>query len=76
MKLRYDPTLDMYVDDVDDASDSTPVDDGTLGSCGCVDYHYADCPIRTSHYSPDELDDWYESDKWIRDEEYDRGEHE
>lgn len=22
-------------------------DDWTLGPCGCVDYHYADCPLRT-----------------------------
>ncbi len=22
-------------------------EDDALGSCGCVDYHYADCPTRT-----------------------------
>ena len=21
-------------------------DDWTLGSCGCIDYHYSDCPTR------------------------------
>lgn len=25
-------------------------EDETLGSCGCVDYHMADCPIRTAHF--------------------------
>jgi hypothetical protein len=24
-----------------------PVDDDPTRSCGCSDYHYADCPIRT-----------------------------
>lgn len=31
-------------------------DDETLGSCGCVDYHMADCPTRTAAYSPDPYD--------------------
>ena len=32
----------------------------TLGSCGCTDYHMADCPTRTggSDYDSRE-DDWY-----------------
>lgn len=25
-------------------------DDGTLGPCGCVDYHVADCPTRTGSH--------------------------
>lgn len=24
------------------------IDDETLGPCGCVDYHVADCPLRTA----------------------------
>lgn len=66
-------------------------EDDTLGSCGCIDYHYADCPIVTSRADrnlfEEELEerwyedfydefDRYESSKYIRDEEYDRGEHE
>ena len=45
-------TLDLYDDD-----------DGVLGSCGCVDYHYADCPTRqgVNHYG-DESD--YEEEEW------------
>ena len=38
-----------------------------LGSCGCTDYHMADCPTRTGSYEyndepnePDEEDEWYE----------------
>lgn len=34
--------------------------DARLGSCGCVDYHYADCPLRTGSVSLDE--DYYEGD--------------
>lgn len=31
------------------AVEAEPVDDdGTLGPCGCTDYHLADCPVRTS----------------------------
>lgn len=33
----------------------------TLGSCGCVDYHYSDCPIRTGGSSmtmDDYLAEW------------------
>ena len=40
-------------------------DDGVLGNCGCVDYHYADCPTRqpdTTDYLPDYED--YEEDDY------------
>ncbi len=30
-------------------------DDETLGSCGCTDYHMADCPTRTTYYGGE---DW------------------
>lgn len=36
-----------------------------LGSCGCVDYHMADCPLRTNlsnlelTYEGDDEYDWY-----------------
>lgn len=39
-------------------------EDGTLGPCGCIDYHMADCDLMTggSQYPPepndDEPDDW------------------
>lgn len=36
-------------------------EDETLGSCGCVDYHLADCPIRTGGNgmtADDYLDAW------------------
>ena len=47
-------TLDLYDND----------DDGSLGSCGCVDYHYADCPTRqpVTDYLPDYED--YEEDDY------------
>lgn len=43
----------------------------TLGPCGCVDYHYADCPLRTGgsdmtvedyydKFSDPDYDDYYE----------------
>lgn len=34
-------------------------DDGTLGPCGCSDYHMADCPLMTERgsYYPPEPDD-------------------
>jgi hypothetical protein len=35
-------------------------DDWTLGSCGCTDYHMADCPTRTA--STDNYD--YEEEDW------------
>lgn len=54
--------------------------DDTLGPCGCVDYHYADCPLRDytqgSYYDEPYDEAWLEDTKYIRDEEYDRGEHE
>lgn len=40
-------------------------EDETLGSCGCTDYHMADCPLVTSRREaqdePDQ-DDWYDQD--------------
>lgn len=42
-------------------------DDGTLGPCGCVDYHMADCPLMTDrfggHDDPPEPDDDYDPAK-------------
>lgn len=42
-------------------------DDGTLGPCGCTDYHMADCPIRTGardamYAGEDDQDRWYGDD--------------
>ena len=37
-------------------------DEDTLGPCGCVDYHYADCDTRTGAISYD--DDPYENERW------------
>lgn len=36
-------------------------DEDTLGSCGCIDYHMADCPLRTNRYPMDvvEPNDYY-----------------
>lgn len=34
-------------------------DSETLGNCGCVDYHMADCPIRTSTYDMESLEEWW-----------------
>jgi hypothetical protein len=53
--------------DVDDPNEDVPLirgtDDGSLGSCGCIDYHYADCPTRggVNAYG-DESD--YEEEEW------------
>ena len=30
----------------------------SLGSCGCTDYHMADCPTRTGNYERDPMDDY------------------
>ena len=38
-------------------------DDGVLGSCGCVDYHYADCPTRQPVID-DYEDDPYDNERW------------
>ena len=35
--------------------------DDTLGPCGCVDYHMADCPTRTGYADSFDQDDWYDS---------------
>jgi hypothetical protein len=72
--VRFVPALP----DEDDAERASAFgtwagDDGTLGACGCVDYHAADCPTRTGgadgsyadHYArlsrPDH-DDYYDAD--------------
>jgi hypothetical protein len=34
-----------------------------LGPCGCVDYHMADCPIRTGGAPVDESD-WYDDERY------------
>lgn len=34
-----------------------------LGSCGCVDYHYADCPTRSPQID-DYDDDPYDNERW------------
>ena len=34
----------------------------TLGPCGCVDYHYADCPTRERTYDSPSIDDFF--DEW------------
>lgn len=37
------------------------VPETTLGACGCVDYHMADCPTRTGshdYYAEAERDEW------------------
>jgi hypothetical protein len=31
-----------------------------LGTCGCIDYHMADCPLKTRQYSEPEEYDPYE----------------
>ena len=41
----------------------TDDDDGSLGPCGCVDYHYADCPLRTGVNSYGDESD-YEEEPW------------
>ena len=37
-------------------------DDGSLGPCGCIDYHYADCPTRggvvANDYDPEYDEPW------------------
>jgi len=30
----------------------------TLGSCGCTDYHMADCPLRTGNHESNPTDDY------------------
>jgi hypothetical protein len=38
-----------------------PPEPDTLGPCGCVDYHVADCPTLTERYAPvakPDLDDY------------------
>jgi len=32
--------------DIVNALDDDDYESDTLGSCGCIDYHYADCPTR------------------------------
>ena len=41
-------------------------EDDTLGPCGCVDYHMADCPTRTS-YADSYADAGDEADRWYND---------
>ena len=50
-RWQYDPNTGALVD-----TNATP-DDDTLGACGCVDYHMADCPTRTggSFDSPESI---------------------
>lgn len=36
--------------------------DGTLGPCGCIDYHYADCPTRAGAHDDSPEPDDYEPD--------------
>lgn len=37
-------------------------DDGSMGSCGCIDYHYADCPTRGGVFAND-YDPEYEEER-------------
>ena len=37
--------------------------DESLGSCGCTDYHMADCPTRSPRID-DYEDDPYENERW------------
>ena len=36
---------------------------GPLGPCGCIDYHYADCPLREPPQGDDPPDP-YEDEDW------------
>lgn len=36
---------------------------GTLGPCGCTDYHLADCPIVAPSYTEWDETPWYERDE-------------
>lgn len=38
-------------------------DPEALGPCGCVDYHMADCPIKTASFTSS-YDDFYDDIDW------------
>lgn len=45
-------------------------EDDTLGPCGCVDYHMADCDLKTGGsviFTGDDPDDWYDRDLYYHD---------
>lgn len=44
-----------------------PDEQHALGPCGCIDYHYADCPTRagiTESMDPPDPDWQYEDEDW------------
>ena len=53
----------MHKDNIIGAKKEEVDDDHTLGACGCIDYHYADCPTRQGGTGyGDEFD--YEEESW------------
>ena len=52
-------TVQMFNADTDDVLYERRIEAAeqpTLGSCGCTDYHLADCPTRTSYYDEPEYE--------------------
>lgn len=37
--------------------------------CGCIDYHMADCPLRSSIIIEPDIDDYYIPNYWLMDED-------